>query len=370
MPCSTTRSVQGAHWPADLWTVHSRCLGPQWGRGPRLLLLLASAPRGPQGRECPLVSMQPAGHAAPAPASCWGTIALWMPSGVARGFQDAGSRSSGTAPRRGVGGPGVRRGLQGSVGAGRAGRGRAGPAACEPPSGRRSWAEVDRSGSVCLPGGSQAWKCAPLSIPTVSLDAPATLCRDYLASAPGLVTAACLALRPPLLRHSSLPSQPRDPSVLRGGERTQSCLWIQPGPPSSVQEARSCVAQGSPPEAPPSRASLRCILLGGGQQRLPRPRCHSCRSPACGRGGLGDQPRFRDSGFMGLGAQGRGQWGLGCGQTALRKGPSAWWLNPETLPPVGGGQCPGRQPPLRLPSGLQLWEAPPFFTTPPAWLLP
>lgn len=41
---------------------------------------------------------------------------------------------------------------------------------------------------------------APLSIPTVSLDALASLCRDYLASAPDLVTAACLALRPPLLR--------------------------------------------------------------------------------------------------------------------------------------------------------------------------
>lgn len=125
------------------------------------------------------------------------------------------------------------------------------------------------------------------------------------------------------------------------------------------------------PTRGPSLASLpQMHPPGRGQQRLPRPRCHSCRSPACGRAGLGDQPRFRDSGFMGLGAQGRGQWGLGCGQTALRKGPSAWWLNPETLPPVGGGQCPGRQPPLRLPSGLQLWEAPPFFTTPPAWLLP
>ena len=210
---------------------------------------------------------------------------------------------------------------------------------------------------------------APFSIPTVSLDAPASLCRDYLASAPGLVTAACLALRPPLLRHPSLPSQTRDPSVLRGGERTQSCSWMQPGPPNSVQEARSHVAQGSPPEAPPSRASFRCILLGAGQppQRLPRPRCHSCRSLACGRAGLGDQPRFRDSGFVGLGAQGRGRWGLGCGQTALRKGPSAWWLNPEMLPPVGGGQCLGQQSPLCLPSGLQ---RPPFLHRTPSLASP
>ena len=210
---------------------------------------------------------------------------------------------------------------------------------------------------------------APFSIPTVSLDAPASLCRDYLASAPGLVTAACLALRPPLLRHPSLPSPTRDPSVLRGGERTQSCSLMQPGPPNSVQEARSHVAQGSPPEAPPSRASFRCILLGVGQppQRLPRPRCHSCRSLACGRAGLGDQPRFRDSGLVGLGAQGRGRWGLGCGQTALRKGPSAWWLNPEMLPPVGGGQCLGQQSPLCLPSGLQ---RPPFLHRTPSLASP
>ena len=69
---------------------------------------------------------------------------------------------------------------------------------------------------------------APFSIPTVSLNAPASLCRDYLASAPGLVTAACLALRPPLLRHPSLPSQTRDPSVLRGGERGAPVLLVMP----------------------------------------------------------------------------------------------------------------------------------------------
>ena len=203
---------------------------------------------------------------------------------------------------------------------------------------------------------------APLSIPTVSLDALASLCRTTSPQPPvwsplrvwpsGL---HCSDPAPPPL----LTLQPRDPSVLWGRERTPSCPWVRPEPPQLCAGSQILCGPGKPIRGPTLASLLQVHPPGAGQppQRLPRPLRHPCRSLACGQAGLGDQPRFRDSGFVGLGPQSRGRWGLCCGQTALRKGPSAWWLNPEALPPVGGGQCPGRQSPLRLPSRFQLWEA-------------
>lgn len=69
---------------------------------------------------------------------------------------------------------------------------------------------------------------------------------------------------------------------------------------------------------------------------------------------------------QGLGIQALWGWGPRAGAVGAcavvrrpcGRGPSAWWLNPEALPPVGGSQCPGWQSPLRLPSGFRLWEAP------------
>lgn len=212
---------------------------------------------------------------------------------------------------------------------------------------------------------------APLSIPTVSLDAwprcAGTTSPQHLIWSPLRVWPSGLHCSDP-----PLTLQPRDPSVLWGRKRTPSCPWVRPEPPSSVQVARSCVAQGSPSEAPPSQASFRCILLGGGQppQRLPRPLCHPCRSLACGRAGLGDQPRFRDSGFVGLGAQSRGRWGLRCGQTALRKGPLCMVAEPRGAPSCWGQPVPRVAVSPAPPLWVSALGGPPFFTALPAWLLP
>lgn len=202
-------------------------LGPRWaGPAPRASAGIGSA-GSPGERPSSVGPAWPAGHAAPAPASRWGTIALGCRSGVARASRTqeaappapppgggwAGLEEAGSAgPQWGAGRP------AGLSGAGRAGR--------EPPRGRRSWAEVNRSGSVCLPGGSQAWKCVPSSwlphssIPTVTwMRRPR--CAGTTCLSTGLVTAVCLALRPPLFRHLFAPVAASGPPLCCGeGERT------------------------------------------------------------------------------------------------------------------------------------------------------